>query len=141
VQHHPLAYLEHRLAFFWNFLTKENFSMWTFDLDDPSKTVFTDNPFFMATVAVHDALLPTPLFRAGLWLLLNFIFCAVAWPRRFKPEAAFALASCGSAAIYMLTFLPVGVASDFRYAHFSVLASLAGGAALFAASVPFRKFA
>ena len=132
VTHHPIAYLQHRFGFFWHFLAAQNFSMWTFDLDHPSKTVFADNPAFMATVAIHDALLPTPLFRAGVWLLIDLIVCAVAWPRRLTPEGAFALGTCGAAAIYMLTFLPVGVASDFRYAHWSVLAGLAGGAVMLA---------
>jgi hypothetical protein len=130
VTRYPLAYLQHRFGFFWNFLAAKNFSMWTFDLDHPSKSVFADNPAFMAVKAIHDALLPTPLFRAGVWLLIDLIVCVFAWSRRSVPEGDFAFATCASAAIYMLTFLPVGVASDFRYARWSVLAGLAGGLAL-----------
>ena len=33
---------------------------------------------------------------------------------------------CGSATVYVLTFYAVGVASDFRYAYWAVLASLTG---------------
>ena len=38
------------------------------------------------------------------------------------------LGVCGSAAIYVLTFSAVGVASDFRYAYWAVLAGIVGGA-------------
>ena len=69
VVHHPIAYLEHRAEFMWNFLGRENLTMWTDDIDDPSKKVFADRPAFNALVAVHDALKATPLFRAGTWLI------------------------------------------------------------------------
>ena len=66
VTRHPLAYLEHRGAFMWNFLANENLTMWTADIDHPSKTVFADRPAFNALVTIHNMLKPTPLFRAGL---------------------------------------------------------------------------
>ncbi len=34
---------------------------------------------------------------------------------------------CGSAVIYMLSYYAVGVASDFRYAYWAVVAGLVGG--------------
>jgi hypothetical protein len=34
---------------------------------------------------------------------------------------------CGSAVVYTATFFPVGVAGDFRYALWAVLAGLGGG--------------
>ena len=39
----------------------------------------------------------------------------------------FRLGVCGSAAVYVLTFVVVGVASDFRYGYWAVLAGIAGG--------------
>jgi hypothetical protein len=128
--HHPLAYLEHRAAFMWTFLAGANFTMWTYKLNDQAEMVFADNPAFMALVAVHDALKPTPLFRAGAWLLLDMLVCGFAWCRRDTPAGAFALGVCGSAVIYMLTFFFVGVASDFRYAYWAVLAGLTGAVAV-----------
>jgi hypothetical protein len=126
IARNPLAYLRHRAAFTWAFLADANFTMWTEDIDHPSKTVFADDPAFMALKAAHDALKPTPLFRAGCWLLLNMLLCGLAWRRRHTPAGAFALGVCGSAAVYMLTFSAAGVASDFRYAYWAVLAGLAG---------------
>jgi hypothetical protein len=130
VTHHPLAYLEHRAAFMWNFLANENLTMWTADIENPSKTVFADRPAFNALVAIHNMLKPTPLFRAGFWLLVCMAACALAWPRRNTPSGTFAVGVCGSAAVYVLTFFAVGVASDFRYGYWAVLASIAGAVAL-----------
>ena len=68
ISHHPLAYLEHRASFMWNFLAGANLTMWTADIEKPDATVFPDRAAFGAVKAVHDWLKPTPLFRAGTWL-------------------------------------------------------------------------
>ena len=125
VVHHPVAYIEHRASFMWNFLARPNLTMWVADIEKPSATVFPDRVAFKATRAVHDVLKPTLLFRAGIWLLLCMTICGVAWPRRESAEGAFAIGVCGAASLYVLTFFAVGVASDFRYAYLAVLAALA----------------
>ena len=89
--------------------------------------MFPDRPAFVALVSLHDGLKPTPLFRAGAWLLVCIVVCGFAWRRRETPEGAFALGVCGSAAVYVLSFFAVGVASDFRYGYWAVLAGIAGG--------------
>jgi hypothetical protein len=128
VVRHPLAYLRHRSAFMWNFLGGDNMTMWLADVDHPAATVFPDRPAFAALVWLHDLLKPTPLFRTGSWLLACIVVCGFAWRRRETREGAFALGACGSAAIYVLSFFAVGVASDFRYGYWAVLAGIAGGA-------------
>ena len=50
--------------------------------------------------------------------------------RRDTPAGAFALGICGSAIVYIMTFLTVGVATDFRYAYWGVLAGLNGAVAI-----------
>lgn len=127
---HPLAYLQHRAALMWNFLTAENFTMWTMDLDDQSKIQLNGRFPFASLIAIHDALKPTPLFRAGTWLLTCLAICAFAWRRRDTRAGAFALGVCGSAAVYVLSYAAIGVGSDFRYAYWAVLASMAGGVVL-----------
>jgi hypothetical protein len=109
--------------------------MWTVDIAHPDRTVFADNAWFMAVKGLHDRLAPTPLFRAGTWLSVCIAWCVLAWRRRATPAGAFLIGTCGSAVIYMATFLPVGVAGDFRYALWAVLAALAGAPVL-AASRP-----
>jgi hypothetical protein len=123
---HPLAYLEHRGAVAWNFLFAETLTMWTVDIAHPDQIVFADNAWFMALKAVHDRLAPTPLFRAGSWLLLCVAWCVLGWRRRATPSGAFMIGTSASAVVYMATFFPVGVAGDFRYALWAVLAGLAG---------------
>jgi hypothetical protein len=126
VSRHPVAYLQHRAAFMWNFLAGDNLTMWVADVERPTETVFPDRPAFAALVSLHDMLKPTPLFRAGAWLVLCIMVCGFAWRWRETPEGAFALGTCGSAAVYVLTFFAAGVASDFRYAYWAVLAGIAG---------------
>jgi hypothetical protein len=127
VMHHPLAYLGHRTTFMWNFLWGNNPTMWLADVEHPTETVFPDRPAFLALVWLHDMLKLTPLFRTGSWLLVCLIVCGFAWRRRHTPEGAFALGVCGSAAVYVLSFFAVGVASDFRYGYWAVLAGMVGG--------------
>jgi hypothetical protein len=123
---HPLAYLRHRAAFTWNFLGGNNLTMWVADVDHPTAKIFPDRPAFIALVSLHDRLKPTPLFRTGAWLLVCIGVCGLSWRRRETPEGAFALGVCGSAAVYVLSFFAVGVASDFRYGYWAVLAAIAG---------------
>jgi hypothetical protein len=137
IANHPGAYLQHRATFMWNFLAGANLTIWTHDLDDPSKMALADRSAFTALRIMHDALKPTPLFRAGPWLLICIVVCAFAWRRRNTPAGAFAIGVCGSAAVYMLTFFAVGVASDFRYAYWAVLASMTGAVAV--AQPPLRR--
>ncbi|MGH6770968.1 MAG: hypothetical protein ACRECO_18320 [Xanthobacteraceae bacterium] len=131
---HPLAYLRHRATYFWTFLAKANMALPVLDLDHPTRVNQRGNPWFMRLVAVHNALHPaTVLFRPGFWLLLAMLVCALAWRRRTSPSGACAVGVTASAIVYTMTFLPFGVASDFRYIYWMVLATLAGAAALLAA--------
>jgi hypothetical protein len=128
---HPVAYLKHRATFFWTMLAgSNNLTMWIRDLEDADKIAFANKPRLMALKSIHDSLLPTPVFRAGTWLLLNISVCLLAWRRRDTPSGAFALGICGSAVVYLATFFTVGVATDFRYAYWAVLAGLCGAVTL-----------
>ena len=123
---HPVAYLQHRSAFMWNFLAADNLTIWTADVEHPTRKVFADRAAFNAMVSADDLLKPTPLLRAGFWLLACIAVCCVGWWRSPPREAAFALGVCGSATVYVLSFYAVGVASDFRYGYWAVLAAMAG---------------
>jgi hypothetical protein len=52
--------------------------------------------------------------------------CAFAWSRRDHLLGTFVIAVSGSAIVYIMTFLPFGVAAEYRYAYFAVLAGLTG---------------
>ena len=130
---HPIAYLQHRAAFMRTLLFADNLTLWTLDVEDPRLYLYTDRPAFMTLRAVDEGLKATPVMRAGTWLLIDVIILAFAWRRRETPEGAFAIGACGSAAIYVLTFFPVGVAPDFRYAYWAVLAAIASAAVMLSA--------
>src|SRR5581483_2348076 len=134
ITHHPLAYLQHRADVFWTFLAGDNMVMWTVDIEDQARPLFPGRARFAAVVAMNDALRTTPLCRIGSWLTACLLFCALAWRRRGTPEGAFVIGVCGSAAIYVLTFAVVGVAADFRYGLWAVIAALSAPPVLLTAS-------
>jgi hypothetical protein len=127
VSAHPLAYLQHRAAFMWQFLARSNLVLPVWDWVDPAG--YGHSPYYKPLVALHDALQPTILFRPGLWLVLAVAVGAFSWRARGTPAGAFAVAVTASAIVYVMTFFVVGVAADFRYAYWCVLATLAGAVA------------
>jgi hypothetical protein len=128
VSAHPLAYLRHRATFMWQFLARSNLVLPVWDWLDPA-SAYGRGPYFKPLIALHDALQPTLLFRPGLWLVLAVAVGACAWPKRSTPAGAFAVGVTTSAIVYVMTFFVLGVAADFRYAYWGVLATLAGGVA------------
>ena len=122
---HPLAYLMHRATFLWTFLAGSNLTLELFKLTVPNATALGRNSLFRVLIAVHDVLKATPLFRLGSWLLLALAIIALAWRRRASRSGAFAIGVCASGAAYALSFFPLGVAADFRYGYWCVLAALA----------------
>jgi hypothetical protein len=130
----PLAYLRHRFTFFWHFLADtDTLTLELYKINDASLTPLARSERFKAVVALHDELDQTVLFRPGFWLILAGMVFIAAMPARARPAGAFAIAVAGSATIYVLTFLPFGVAADFRYGYWCVPACLVAAAALFAA--------
>ncbi len=128
VSAHPFAYLSHRATFMWQFLARSNLVLPVWDWQDPAAT-YGHSPYFTPLVALHDGLQPTILFRPGLWLVLAMATGAFAWRARATPAGAFAVGVTSSAFVYVMTFFAVGVAADFRYAYWCVLATLAGAVA------------
>ena len=128
---HPLPYLAHRAGFMGKFLFAQN---QTLPIGRPAaaNVNFAPSVAYEAYAAAHEALKATPLFRTGLWLALCAGVCAFAWPRRARPAGAFALATAGSALIYVASFALLGVAADFRYGYWAVPAVLASAAMLWA---------
>lgn len=122
---HPVAYLKHRASFMWNFLGRPNLVLPYRDWQGPQAD-YGANPYFRPLLALHGVLERTLLFRPGLWVMLAIAVVAVAWPTRGETTGAFAVGVGASAIVYVGTFFAVGVASDFRYAYWCVLAALAG---------------
>jgi hypothetical protein len=124
----PLAYLRHRATFMWTFLAGSNLVLPYYDWQGPA-AVYGGNPFFKPLLELHHLLQPTVLFRTGFWLLLAIGVGALAWLARATAAGAFAIGVSASAVVYVMTFLAVGVAADFRYGYWCVLATLAAAVA------------
>src|SRR5262245_48356999 len=128
VSGHPLAYLTHRATFMRQFLTRSNLVLPVWDWLDPA-AAYGHRRYFQPLVALRDRLQPTLLFRPGLWFVLAGAVAAVAWRARSTPAGAFAVGVTTSAIVYVASFFVLGVAADFRYAYWCVLATLAGAIA------------
>jgi hypothetical protein len=128
----PLAYLKHRLNFMRTFLSRDVLLIPVLDLNLPSRQVHVQNPLFMAMIAVQNVLQPLWLLSLGFWLAVAIVVCAFAWPLRMTHAGAFALGATGSGIAYVLSFLPFGVAADFRYGYWCVLAGLTGAVVVLA---------
>jgi hypothetical protein len=126
---HPLAYLAHRATFMRQFLLRSNVALPVWDWEGTDST-YTRNRFFTPVLWLHDALQRTLLFRPGLWLVLAAVICALTLRWRHKPAGACALAVTSCAVLYVLSYTVLGVAADFRYAYWCVLAALSGLVAL-----------
>jgi hypothetical protein len=123
---HPVAYLTHRLTFLEAFLTKSNPTIELENLAVRDEIPLARNRRFVTLMALYDALKRTVLFRPGVWLIFAAAVGALAWRGRATPPGAFAVSVAASGIIYILSFGVFGVAADFRYAYWCVLASLAG---------------
>jgi hypothetical protein len=123
---HPSAHLRHRLAFLGRFLAGANPTLELERLHLVDRVPLARNQRFLAIVALHDSLKSTPLFRAGSWLAFAAAVGALAWRGRATAAGAFAISVAASGIVYILSFGAFGVAADFRYAYWCVLASLAG---------------
>jgi hypothetical protein len=123
---HPVAYVAHRLTVMWRFLVPANLTLELYKLTLPDETLLAHNSYFMALLPLHDALKSTILFRAGLWFLLSVAIVGWAWRARDTASGAFAISIAVAGIFYVMTFGLLGVATDFRYAHWAVVASLAG---------------
>jgi hypothetical protein len=123
---HPLAYLSHRFTVLWTFLALPNLTLELFKLPLLDETPIAHNRYFMGLLPLHDALKPTLLFRVGSWLILSVAIIGWAWPARRTPSGAFAISIAATGVFYVMTFGVLGVATDFRYAHWAVVAALSG---------------
>src|SRR5262249_50103512 len=103
-------------------------------INDPAWTVLAEYPPFRAVLTWHDWLAPTFLFRLVFWLGFATAIGLLSWPLRDTSSGAFAIGMTGSAVVFVGTFFLVGVAGDFRYGYWCVLAYIASAAALAAAA-------
>jgi hypothetical protein len=130
---HPLAYLAHRATFMGTLLFRPILTLELYHANDPAKTPLAQSRYFKSVLALHDAVKSSVLFRIGFWLILAIVTFAFAWPARATAAGAFAIGVTASAIVYVMTFFAVGVAAEFRYGYWCVLATVAGAVTAFIA--------
>lgn len=135
VRAHPGAYVRHRLAFTNEFMriswSSPPRDIWTGSEAPDPRYAHRPGPIFHAYETLCNTLAVTPFFRPWFWLLLSGVVFTASIRRADGAARHFASALSASAVIYLLTYIVVGVASDFRYAYWSICAALAALAAVF----------
>ena len=126
---HPFAYARHRLAHF-----NASLRLWTsrynYDAASPAES---DNPnpehIGQGNKAVYWALLKTqmafdytPLSRPFAWYLLGFALLLISFWQAPSGARTVAQALLVSAGVNGASFLVIGVAAEFRYHHWSLVA-------------------
>lgn len=135
----PRAYVIHRSTVMWTMLAGDHLVGWFIDVTDPSRIPRADDHVFRRFEQIHDSLRKTPVFRVGVWVLVCAVLAAAAWRRRREPYGAFIVATTGSAVVYVASYWPVAVATDYRYGYWAALAALAGIAVFLAQPPAFAK--
>lgn len=92
-----------------------------------------DRPRDRVVIAIAERLRTTALFAGATWLALALAAGALAWPRRHTEGGRAAVALALSAWAYALPLALVTGSAEFRYLHWSVIASLLAMLATFTA--------
>lgn len=128
----PMAYLRHRASHFWAFMTDR--SRYFFHEGNSRAEARRHLQQDFGFRFVHDYVFSVErlgIFRPIFWLALGCL-CLVAAPLCSPPSRRLAGTLSLSSVIYLGTYFFVGVASDFRYAYWAILAT--GVAAIVLAS-------
>lgn len=92
-----------------------------------------DRPRDRVVIAIAERLRTTPLFAGATWLALALAAALLTWPQRHSESGRAALALAFSAWAYALPLALVTGSAEFRYLHWSVIASLLAMLAAFTA--------
>jgi hypothetical protein len=133
IAQHPGAYIRHRLDYanhFFRWLGHPPPGELDFDTEPDAPLAFAhaSNAVyeFYSDLAETDTIARRPYF----WLVLGFGVFVLARLAAPSPAQRFALALAASSQLYLLFYIVVGVASDYRYALWSISANMTAAAAL-----------
>jgi hypothetical protein len=136
IARHPAAYLAHRFAHFSIFSGLRTLQpAWAFWVDGsaPNELGFDTHrhPLFYAMKFYVYAAVATPLLRVGFWFMAAGFLLWLSCRRDVSPGARdFATMAAITSLLYLLTYLPFGVAPDFRYAYPAIMLTSFGFCAL-----------
>lgn len=125
IYHEPGAYLKHRYENFKHLMWEPNLVLGDHTAENSIGLKYEKTGMFRALERTTTIFKDTVVFQPGFWLLMSFLFSLYG----LFTKASFArdvfLALNVSSFLYLLAYLFVGVASDFRYAYWSILATTA----------------
>lgn len=123
IYHQPTAYLQHRYENFTNLLWEPGGILEDRTASNSLGFEYKKTEAFAALQDITNFLRDTPLFKPGFWLIVSLAFslyglisCKGEWKNLI-------IALNTSSFLYLLAYLFVGVASDFRYAYWSIMAT------------------
>jgi hypothetical protein len=132
VLHDPAAYLSHRFRHFAYFLAPTRSiasdTFWVSEIRPNPYGVYAEKlfpyPLLQAYVRFFSS---TILFRPATWLAASLLLLAYAAGFRKDDETSRFATTCALiAAAYLMTYLPFGVAYDFRYAYLAIVTTTFG---------------
>lgn len=129
IYHEPAAYLKHRYENYMRLLWRPNAVLIDQTANNSLGFKYEKTGMFRALQVATNSLDNTFIFKPGSWLIAAFLFSLYGFFARKSFAKDVLLALNISSFLYLLAYFFVGVASDFRYAYWSILAT--------SASVPF----
>lgn len=129
IYHEPVAYLKHRYENYMKLLWHPNSVLDDQTTENSLGFKYEKTGMFRALQVTTELFKNTIIFQPGFWLIASFLFSLYGLFTRKSFARDVFLALNISSFLYLLGYFFVGVASDYRYAYWSILAT--------SASVPF----
>jgi hypothetical protein len=123
VADHPGAYLQHRFSHWWTFLWHPQMLLLSQMERNPWGFEFHKSAAHQLLERITEILQDGPLFKPGFWLLAAIGLTAIAMRRGRGFCRDISIALNVSSGLYLCSYIPAGVATDFRYAYWSILAT------------------
>ncbi len=121
----PIPYVQHRLNYFNALMTAKMLVIFNQSQSGQHRFFFLKDKSFKTFESGIEWLNEnTPLFRGWPWLLLSVLSFVAALFWSNGPSKAATLALTLSSIIYTATYVVFGVAAEYRYVYWTVLASL-----------------
>lgn len=123
IYHQPTAYLQHRYENFKSLLWEPGGILEDRTASNSLGFEYKKTEAFVALQGITDFLGDTPLFKPGFWLIVSLAFSLYGLFASKGEAKNLIIALNTSSFLYLLAYLFVGVASDFRYAYWSIMAT------------------